>query len=75
MRLALSDEGGDLAQAAIDELTLEKLEGLASPSLVASLRTILASAPTTPAVEKLTELLDRVEAGVQRTTADLRDFD
>lgn len=75
LRLALSDEGGDLAQAAIDELTPEKLEGLASPSLVASLRTILGSAPATPAVEKLTEFLDRVEAGVHRTMADLRDFD
>jgi len=75
LRLALSDDGGDLAQAALDALTPEKLEGAPSPSLVASLRAILASAPTTPAVDKLIEFVDRVDAGTPSTTAGLRNFD
>lgn len=75
LRLALSDDSGELAQAALAALTPDKLESLVSPSLVASLRSILASTPATPAVDTLTEFIDRVDAGATPSTSPLRDFD
>lgn len=76
LRLALTDDGGDLAAAALDALTPEKLQGVASPSLVTSLRTILAATPSSAAVTALTEFLDRLDAPAQpATTSGLVNFD
>ncbi len=61
LRLALTDHTGDLAQAAIDALTPEKTEAEPLTSIVADLRTILDNAPPSPAVEKLTTFIERVE--------------
>lgn len=63
MRIALTDGGGGLAQVALDALTPEKTEAMPSPSLMAELRAILEAEVPTRAVEKLTEFLDRVDAG------------
>lgn len=74
LRLALTDETGELAQAALDALTLDKLESSVSPSLVGSLRSILASAQATPAVDKLSEFLDRVDSVAAPSTSSLLNF-
>ena len=58
-RLALADSTGQLAAAALDGLTPDRLESVPLPSLVKDLRALLESTPPSSAVPTLTEFLDR----------------
>jgi hypothetical protein len=74
-RLALSDVTGELARAAVESLTEEKTQGMPLPKLVAKLRGLVAQASPGPAVSRLTEFLDRVEARPESAPGvRLRDF-
>jgi hypothetical protein len=75
LRLALGDETGDLAEAALQALTPDRLEFAASPSLLATLRAILSTAASTPAAQTLSEFIDRIERGAGGPSIALRDFD